>query len=320
MPGLMKRLLSALVVSAALVVAPAARAGEPSAADSETALQLYKEGKALREAGDAEGALAKLKAAYALAETPITAFELGRAYIAAGQLVEARGVLLTVSRMPVRNNESAKATDARASAEALASELRPRLASLTVHPKGASPVAPKISIDGVAIPSDAALVPRMLNPGSHVVVLEVNGSRSQAEVTLAEGQAKDLDVMVAPASAAPAGPMAAPGTPPPAPETNRSPLVYAGFGTAAVGLVVGTVTGILTLSKASTLDSACSGGRCPPSSQSDIDSASTLGAISTAAFIIAGVGVGVGVVGLYLTPSASKTALRVMPAGLAGTF
>ena len=306
--------LSAALLVAMLAMAPRAHAGEPSAADSETALQLYKEGKALREAGDAQGALAKLKAAYALAETPITALELGRAYIAAGQLVEARGVLLTVSRMPVRNNESAKATDARAAAEALATELRPRLASLTVHPKGASVAAPKISVDGLAIPSDAALVPRML--------LEVNGNRSQAEVTLAEGEARELDVMV-PAAAAIPPPIAPPAYVPPPPEKTRSPLVYAGFGTAAVGLVVGTVTGILTLSKTSTLDSACPNHRCPPSSQSDIDAASTLGAISTTAFIIAGAAAAVGVIGLFVVPSdapAPKTGLFVSPAGLSGTF
>jgi hypothetical protein len=332
------RRLSILLCAAGVLLASPARAGEPSAADSETALQLYKEGKALRDKGEQQAALAKLRAAYALVETPITALELGRTYMAVGQLVEARGVLLSVSRIPLRNNESTKAGEARVEAEALATELRPRLASLTVHPKGATTTPPKITIDNVALPPDAATVPRVLNPGGHVVVLEANGQRVQTEVTLAEGQSKDIDIDVpAPKNDPVVAPIVPvdPVTPPPAPPEERkmSPLVYAGFGTAAVGIGVGTVTGILTLSKASKLDDACRDGRCPASSQSDIDSASTTGTISTIAFIVGGVGVAVGVVGIFMGGRSTEGAragagpsrgagLRIVPTinGFSGSF
>src|SRR3954467_5794820 len=104
--------LSLSLAASVVVTAGPARA-EPTAADSETALQLFKDGKALRESGDLAGALGKLRAAYALVQTPITALELGRTQMALGQLVEARDVLLTASRIPVRANESAKAGEAR---------------------------------------------------------------------------------------------------------------------------------------------------------------------------------------------------------------
>lgn len=334
------RRLSILLCAAGLVLAAPARAGEPSAADSETALQLYKEGKALRESGDQQAALGKLRAAFALVETPIIAVELGRTYIAAGQFVEARGVLLAVSRIPVRNNESTKAGEARLEAESLAAELRPRLASLTVRPKGTSTTPPKITIDNVVLPADAATAPRVLNPGGHVIVLEVNGQRVQSEVTLAEGQSKEIEIDV-PASknepavvpVAPASPL----TPPPAPEERKmSPLVYAGFGTAAVGIVVGTVTGILTLSKASALEDVCRDGRCPATAQSDIDSASTTGTVSTVAFVVGGVGAAVGVVGIFMSGRSTEApresggakarpaqgGLRIVPTinGVTGSF
>ena len=115
-----------------------------------------------------------------------------------------------------------------------------------------------------------------------------------------------------------------------------SPLVYAGFGTAAAGILVGSVTGFLTLSKTSTLRDACRDGRCPPSSQSDIDSASATGAVSTVAFVIGGVGLAAGVVGILVrgssteTPRASGSAharqapsgIRVVPTvnGVVGSF
>ncbi len=321
--------LAIMVCAAGLLLAAPAYAGEPSAADSETALQLYKDGKALRDQGDARGALEKLRAAYSLAETPITALELGRTYMAVGQLVEARGVLLSVSRIPVRNNESAKAGEARVEAEALATELRPRLASLTVRPRGvlAPNSTPRITIDNVTLPAEAATVPRVLNPGAHAVVVEANGQRVQSDITLAEGQTSELDVEIPPAKAEPVVASLPPTTEPPPPVEDRklSPLVYAGFGAGAVGIGVGTVTGILTLSKASALKDACRDKQCPASSQSDIDSASTTGAISTVAFVIGGVGIAVGVVGLFMSgrseaPRASG--LRIVPTanGVGGTF
>jgi len=51
-----------------LATASVARADTPSASDSETALQLFKEGKALRDVNDFQGALGKFRAAYG--ETP----------------------------------------------------------------------------------------------------------------------------------------------------------------------------------------------------------------------------------------------------------
>ena len=334
------RRLSILLCAAGLLLAAPARAGEPSAADSETALQLFKEGKALREAGDHQGALGKLRAAHALVETPITALELGRTFMTVGQLVEARAVLLAVSRIPVRNNESTKASEARVEAEALATQLRPRLASLTVHPKGTSATPPKITVDNVVVPPDAATAPRVLNPGGHVVVLEANGQRVQSDVTLAEGQSKEIDIDVPapgnePVGVAPLAPVP-PLTPPPAPEERKlSPLVYAGFGTAAAGLVVGSITGILTLSKASALKDACREGRCPAASQSDLDSASATGTVSTVAFVIGGVGVAAGVIGIFMSGRAAEApagsgssgraalpGLRIVPTvnGVRGSF
>lgn len=319
---------SSLFVVATLALASPAFASEPTPADSETALQLFKEGKALREKGDQQGALGKLRAAYALVETPITALELGRTYIAVGQLVEARGVLLSVSRIPVRNNESTKASEARVEAESLAAELRPRLASLTVRFKGAS-AAPKLTVDNVVVPADAVAAPRVLNPGAHVVVLEANGRRVQSDVTLQEGQSRDLELEIPPSNEGPVGTgvPVAPLTPPPPPPyvLKLSPLVYVGFGTAIVGLGVGTVTGIMTLSTASTLKDACRNGHCPSSSQSDLDSTSTSGTISTVGFIIGGVGLAVGVLGIVMSKHVSETTqtgLRLVPTGngVGGTF
>ncbi len=319
------KILRSLALTASLVLASgAARAAEPTAADVESAQALYKEGKALREHGDLAPALEKFRAAHALVETPITALDLGRTYVALGKLVEAREVLAAVARIPVRKNETQRATEARATADALAAELRPKLASLTAKLRGAEPgsAPPKISVDGVAVPPEAATSPRIVNPGRHLVVLEANGQKTQVEVVLAEGQSKDVPLDVPKPAPRAAGPAAGPTEP-----GKRSPLVYVGFGTAIVGVAVGAVTGILTFSAASSVKDACrSNGSCPASERSHIDTGGTTGTISTIAFIIGGAGVAVGVIGLALgrsSPSGtSQASAYVGPAGagLRGSF
>lgn len=330
------RSLSAAIIAASLVVAPVAHA-EPTAAEVETALALYKDGKALREKGELQPALEKLKAAYALVATPITALELGKTYVAMGKLVEAREVLLTVPRIPVRPNESTKAAEARTESEALAAQIKPRLATITVRLKGTVPagVTSKLSVDGVLVPPDAATVPRVLNPGAHVVVLEAGGQRAQSDVTVAEGESKDVEVVVPEGLTAPPVVPVVPVTPqqgdqgaaPPARAGGMSPLVPIGFVTAGVGVAVGLVTGIMTLSTAGTVKDTCSkDGRCPAKAQSDIDSAKTTGTVSTVAFVIGAAGAIVGVVGILTSKPATETpratGLRIVPtpAGVAGTF
>lgn len=321
-----------LFASACLLLAPSvARADEPTAADSETALTLYKDGKALRDKGELPAALEKLKAAHALVETPITALELGKTYVQMGKLVEAREVLLSVARLPVRKNESAKAGEARTEAEALAAQVKPRLASLTVRVKGVAPSATsKVTVDGVVVPPDAVSAARILNPGAHVIVLDVNGKTSQSDVTIAEGEAREVEIVPAEGANAAvpvAPPVPAEGAPPPPPQRSGglSPLVPIGFGVAGVGLVVGTITGAMTLSTASTVKDTCNGdGRCPPSAQSDLDSASTTGAISTVGFVVALVGVAVGVTGIFMSKPRTEThtGFRIVPTGhgVLGTF
>lgn len=309
----------ALAVSLFLAAAPAF--AEPTASESETALQLYKDGKAIRDRGELEKALEKFRAAHALAETPITALELGRTYVMMGKLVEGREVLLAVQRIPVRKNESQKAVDARKEADTLAASIKPRLATLNLSVKGTG----KVSVDNVAVPAAAFSAPRLVNPGLHVIVSEVDGAPpKRQEVTLAEGQTQEvvIDMPAATSVVKTEDPKIVPPNNPPPESHGRSPLVYVGFGVGIVGVGVGAVTGILTLSKAGTLKDACVSEKCPPSSQSDLDSAGTTGTISTIGFIVGAVGLTVGVVTLLLDKPSSANAAHVWitPVGAMGRF
>jgi hypothetical protein len=120
------------------------------------------------------------------------------------------------------------------------------------------------------------------------------------------------------------------------PTSNALPIAALAIG--GVGVVVGTIFGISAMGNKSSLNDKCVNKVCPASSQSDIDSFSRNGTISTVGFAIGIVGLATGTVLLLTsgggssaesTPApagAEKSAARVTPwisptgAGLSGTF
>jgi hypothetical protein len=99
---------------------------------------------------------------------------------------------------------------------------------------------------------------------------------------------------------------------------------WAVAGVGAAGVLTGAVTGIVVMSNAS-LRNDCPNGGCPSSKSSSVDSYNLMRNISTAGFIVGGVGAAVGVSLLLWTPrheSDSRMALWLGPssAGVKGAF
>ena len=98
-----------------------------------------------------------------------------------------------------------------------------------------------------------------------------------------------------------------PATPPPASadeptdEAGLSPLVWIGFGIGGAGLLVGAITGAVSLSQASSLQDDCPEDVCTPDRQEDIDSMITMANLSNVGFVVAGVGAALGVVGIIIS-------------------
>lgn len=106
--ALVSTVLALALAAGAPGACPCAYAQARSAADIAQARELFNDGIDRREKGDVAGAIEKLRAAHALAATPITGMELGRTYLAMGRLVEAREVFLGVGRLAVAPQETAK--------------------------------------------------------------------------------------------------------------------------------------------------------------------------------------------------------------------
>jgi hypothetical protein len=316
-----RRAFLPLLLSATTFVA-VARA-EPSSADVESARQLFRQGNELRAANDLRGALARYKAAHALAGTPITGFEVGRTHVQLGELVEGFAALTSVAKIPTKPNESANTTSARTEAEKMAREIEPKIPSIRVLVNANGAI---VQLDGKSV---APSVATKVNPGKHVVVVQANGSSKTSEVIVAEAEARDVEVAFASPAPVPTPPIVAPPpdeTPVRRIEAGRPTWIWVGFGVAGAGVIAGAVTGIITLNGTKTLADRCPGGNCPPSEHDQLKSTERWATVSTISFAVAGAAAVVSIVGLLVTPSRQVETGAIRPMiglgsiGLEGSF
>jgi hypothetical protein len=353
--GKMMRSVRPLAAIALLsLVAPSfvpSQAWAQSDSDRATARDLGQAGQAALDAKDFKRAEEAFRRADALFHAPTLAVGLARAQAGQGRFVEAwenyhRVILENVTSPPA----FAKAL---AEAQAEIGSVESRRARVTIAVPGVD--APKVTIDDVPVRAEALGVERSIDPGPHVFKASADGYTPTSQtVTIPEGGAQNVTltlqkgsaaVVAAPVGAvslagAPPGPAASPtGTPAPATTEASSSgggsgMKTAGFvslGVGGAGLIEGVITGILALSKHSTLKSECPNGTCSTTTaDSDLSTYHTVGTLSTVGFIVAGVGAAAGVTLILVAPkgapSAPATGLRVTPyvgfgaAGAMGTF
>jgi hypothetical protein len=305
---------------------------QPTDEAKKTARNLMAEGRTLRdEAKDLKGALDSFRKAHSIMKVPTTGLEVANTLVLMHLYVEAQEAAQEVADIPVAPHEPEPFKTARTEALKLVTETGAKIGYIKIEVKGApDPKAIDVAIDGLSVGPDALKGPIKQNPGKHTVVIKGPSTRT-FEVELTEGGAKDIAVDFKP----PAEKKPAVVAPPkqeepeqPPPSRLMRPLPLVGFGLAGVGVLAGSITGLLALSKGSSAKDQCVDNRCPPAAQSDIDSGKTMGTISTISFALAGAGAIVGIVGYMQDPAApeKKEKAGVSPwlglgqAGIAGRF
>jgi hypothetical protein len=332
-----KRALGAALCAATMLAAPAARA-EPTAADRETARNLMQDGRDLRDQGDLENALTRFRAADDIMHVPTTGLEVARVEAALGMLVEARDVIASIRKTPTKPGDPEPFNEARRKADDLDASLEGRVPALTivVDLTEPTPDPPAVTIDSVAVAGGTLGLPRSVNPGHHVILAKTSRAETRQEIDLHEWERREIHITLA--APAPPAEIAAEPEPAPEPPPRRShgpnALTYGAIGTGGAALVVGLVTGIMSWADTSSLHGECPAHVCPPGSPShDFDTATTLAAVSSVSFIVAGVGAGAAVASLvFVSPRpniprpSSARAARLAPwigpgfAGVRGTF
>jgi hypothetical protein len=262
---------------------------------------------------------------------PTTGLEVARTQDKMGQLLEARETLLVVLRIPHHPSDPPPFAEARRAAEALDADLAKRIPTLILEASSELPGAVAVTVDEQTIPPNLVSIPRKMNPGKHVVIAQAGGEEARETISLAPHETKRVTLRVVKKPPPPKveprhDPAPAPGEDHPPDGTKRPiPLVtWIGLGVGAAGLVTGTISGIVSISKTDSLE-GCVGTQCPRDQEDAMDSARTFATVADVGFVLAGVGLAVAAVGYFvLRPGAGKPAttgwVTVGPGGVAGTF
>jgi hypothetical protein len=277
-----------------LVVALGAVAGDARADDEEAKVQA----KALADTaydkmqqGQLEEALALFEQADQIYHSPMFVVFMGDAEDKLGHLTRARDHYKRAAEETLPAVASDSFTKAQGEARDRLAKIEPRVPRLEVEVVGGRA---SILVDNHTLTAAEVGSPFPVDPGLHrIVATGASGTRAEESVDVAEGETRKVTLTLGqgPVGDTDSGGAGVPGWVPAA----------VGYGVGGAGLVMGIAAGAIFLDKLSALHDRCqtlSGdeNRCAPEEAEEGDSIETLGNVSTAGFVIAGVGVAVGTV------------------------
>lgn len=322
----------AMLVAITLATAPFAQALAGPAEDKATARELAKEGIAAEGKGDCATAIDRLERAESLFHAPPHLQYLARCYTKVGRLVDATETWRKLTLEPLTAAAPQAFKDAVVEAQTELPKLEPRLARLTVHTatkyEGLS-----VEIDGKTWPTAALDVPRVMDPGKHVLRAKATGFKTNEQsIALAEGTSDSVTITLeagadpGPSASASVAPSASVSAAPTTSSSGTKPTMgtfqVIGLITAGVGVLAlagGAFTGLSSNSKYTKLTQDCPvRSAC---SVSDLeqrkDSIRTLETTTNILLIGGGILVAAGLTMTFLAPSGKHdgrtVALSVVP-------
>jgi hypothetical protein len=287
MTGSPRRLALALGLTLALCsTASTTRAADgPSEVDKDAARTLVQQGDDLMTRKDYEKALEAYRRADDIMGVPTTSIEVGKVSLLLDKLVEARAAFEKAASYPRRDDEPEPFTRARKEARKQLERVSPRIPRLSVSVRGLKDGdRAEVTLDDEPIETGEEI---MLDPGSHQVAASASGYVTASEdLLLEEYDQRDVTLSLREAP------------------TSLWPMVWAGYGVAGAGVIIGSITGGLSLRQANEVKRSCGNDptNCP--NNVPIDSSRTLAHVSTASFVIAGVAAGFGTAGLIISLTA----------------
>lgn len=227
--------------------------------DKATARELALAAIQAEKSGDCKTAIAKLEKAEKLFHAPPHLQYLARCYAKTGKLVASAETYRKLSVEVVPDDAPPPYKTAVTEAQEELPKVEARLGRLHIAAAEAYPEL-TIEVDGQAWPSAALDVPRVIDPGPHVVRSRAKGfSPSETPVEVPEGGTIKVDVKLQKPKALPPPPP----TPAPPPSDTLRTVGVVGVVTGGALLVGGVVTGLLARSKFQSLQSDCPADRCP---------------------------------------------------------
>jgi hypothetical protein len=310
------------------------------AEDVAAARALAVEGIKLADAGDCRAAVEKLERAEALRHAPTILGRLGECQVALGKIVLGTENLQRVVREQLAADAPAAFRDAQVRAQKVLDSALPRIGKLKIVVEPAGTQA-SVKVNGEQVPPAVIGIERPTDPGNHQVEASAPGYLpASAAVRLPDGGSETVTLRLqpdpnaaagAPPVAGPPPPMApqgaAMGPPPQQPGPAPAPtdpgadapsgggnktLAFVALGVGGAGLIAGSITGLMAMSKTKDLEDLCDAEKVCRNEDSfdEYDSANNLATISTIAFGVGIVGVGAGVILLVTSGGKSEPAAK----------
>jgi len=291
------------------------------------ARELARETGRLLDDGQYRRALEQVERAEQLYHAPTHLQMKAEALEGLGRLAEAMSVYERLSVEPLEPAASDAFRRAIEHAEDRLSALGRVVPALSLRLTGAEASAVRITVDGEAV--SLSSMPLRLDAGDHVLVAEAVGfERFERSLSLrSDGAVEVVEVamsVVAPPNEQDRAPVESDHGASDSTGGSLVPAVVA-LGIGGAALSIGAVTGGISLVQVSDLRGACPGQRCTEAHRGTIEEIETLGNVSTAAFVVGGVGVATGIVMLFARPGGGQeTALTPLlgpgALGLQGRF
>jgi hypothetical protein len=327
------------VLAFGLSAALASPAWAQRAEDVAAARALAVEGIKLADAGDCRAAVEKLERAEALRHAPTILGRLGECQVALGKIVLGTENLQRVVREQLAADAPAAFRDAQVRAQKVLDTALPRIGKLKIVVEPAGTQA-SVKVNGEQVPPAVLGVERPTDPGNHQVEASAPGYLpASAAVRLADGGSETVTLRLQPDPNAAAAPPPAGGPPPPVPPQGdpmvapppqpgpapadpgadapsggggNKTLAFVALGVGGAGLIAGSITGLMAMSKTKDLEDLCDDDKVCRDEDSfdEYDSANNLATISTIAFGVGIVGVGAGVILLVTSGGKAEPAAK----------
>lgn len=277
-----------LSAAAILAVRGASAEPPPPTGDKDKARQWADQASERFEAGDYRGAVDAMLEAERHYRAPTFARLRAEALEKLGRLVEALDVYRSIAAWDLPPDAAAVWAQAKAEAPGRVAALEARIPKLVVVAQGSTP---PVAVDGAPLPPELLGQPVPRDPGEHTVVAGDGAAAVRRAVVLKEGTTERVTIAVSGG---------------PASRVGAAPAVAA-FGAGAAALLAGSLFGGLAASKKGevlTGIDAC-GGACSSGEKARLDGvlgdSRAFAHVSTAGFVIAGVGAAAGVTLLVLS-------------------
>jgi hypothetical protein len=172
------------------------------------------------------------------------------------------------------------------------------------------PAGARVTLDGTPVEDSSFDRPQSVDPGLHVIQTRIPGlPGSTRRVSLQKRQSVRIVLPIS----GPASKGATKTTSVPTAGGGQRTFAYIVGGVGLAAVAAGTVTGILTLAKASQVNSHCRDvqserAACDDKGLSDSNSAIKLGNVSTVSFVVGGVTLGTALILLLTAPSKTPLA------------